>query len=59
MASYLRTNDLWKSSIGTFILKFSGRGLMFATHVIVARFIGPEEYGKYIYVFTWMGSWLF
>lgn len=37
-----------------FILKGLGVGVMFGTQVFLARILGAEEYGYFVYVMTWM-----
>ena len=36
------------------ILKTSGMGVSFLLQLLLARVLGVEEYGNYIYVITWM-----
>lgn len=36
-----------------FVLQFSGIGLNYVTQVFLARWMGPTEYGRYVYVIAW------
>jgi O-antigen/teichoic acid export membrane protein len=36
-----------------FMLQVSGVGLNYVTQVFLARWMGPAEYGKYVYVIAW------
>lgn len=45
---------LARGAIGVFIVKVAGVGLLFALHVMLARLLGAEQYGIYVYVWTWV-----
>jgi O-antigen/teichoic acid export membrane protein len=48
------TAVLARGASTAFILNISGAGLAFALHVFLARVLGSQEYGNYIYAFAWM-----
>lgn len=53
----LKNNVLESYTVGlrsSFIITFSGMGIAYAAQVILARLMGAESYGIYIYVLTWM-----
>ena len=37
-----------------FVVKMAGAGLVFISNVLLARMLGADEYGFYIYVLSWM-----
>jgi O-antigen/teichoic acid export membrane protein len=37
-----------------FVVKMTGAGLVFISNVLLARMLGAEEYGFYVYVLSWM-----
>jgi len=39
---------------GGFIVNVLGTGLMFVTHVVLARAMGASSYGNFVYAFTWL-----
>jgi O-antigen/teichoic acid export membrane protein len=39
---------------GAFVVKIFGQGLMFALQVLLARMMGVDHFGVYIYVLTWI-----
>jgi len=45
---------LARGAIGAFIAKVAGAGLLFGLHVMLARLLGVEQYGIYIYALTWI-----
>ncbi len=45
---------LARGAAGVFIVKSIGAGLLFALHIMLARFLGTEHYGFYVYVITWI-----
>lgn len=45
---------LARGAIGVFIVKVAGAGLLFALHVMLARLLGAEQYGIYVYAWTWI-----
>ena len=45
---------LIRGAAGSFVVKFMGAGLTFAAQIVVARFLGAESFGNYIYVLTWV-----
>jgi O-antigen/teichoic acid export membrane protein len=46
--------NLITGASSVFILKGLGVGVMFGTQVFLARILGAEEYGYFVYVMTWM-----
>jgi len=40
---------LARGALGTFIVKVAGAGLLFGLHVMLARLLGVEQYGIYVY----------
>lgn len=45
---------LARGAIGAFIVKVAGTGLLFGLHVILARLLGVNQYGIYVYAITWV-----
>jgi len=45
---------LARGAIGVFVVKVAGAGLLFGLHVMLARLLGVEQYGIYVYVWTWI-----
>ncbi len=45
---------LASGAIGSFIVKTLGVGALFLSQVCLARMMGAQNYGQYIYVLTWM-----
>lgn len=37
----------------TFVIQAIGIGLSYVSHILFARWLGPSEYGNYIYVMSW------
>jgi O-antigen/teichoic acid export membrane protein len=50
---------LAKGAVGSFGLNVGWAGLGFASHVLLARMMGKEDYGDYAYAFTWLMVLLF
>lgn len=46
---------LVRGTVGVFVLRLIATGLGFVTNVLLARFLGPSEYGVYAYIFAWLG----
>jgi O-antigen/teichoic acid export membrane protein len=44
-----------KAASGSFVIKILGAGISFGMHVLLARWMGVEQYGIYIYALTWVG----
>jgi O-antigen/teichoic acid export membrane protein len=45
---------LARGAVGAFIVKIFGVGLLFGLHIILARLLGVQHYGIYVYVSTWI-----
>jgi len=42
------------ASSAAFIIQGLGLGLRYASQVLLARWLGPSEYGSYAYIFSWI-----
>lgn len=49
------TSILLKGAGSAYIIKILGIGLLYIYHLALARFLGSEDYGLYVYVFTITG----
>jgi len=47
-------SELLRGSGKAMMLKMAGAGVAFAAQAVVARILGPEYYGAYIYVVNWL-----
>jgi O-antigen/teichoic acid export membrane protein len=47
-------NLILKGSVGSFVLLVVNSGLMFGIGVILARYLGANEYGSFIYTMAWI-----
>jgi O-antigen/teichoic acid export membrane protein len=45
---------LARGAVSALVIRIAGCGLLFALHVLIARLLGPEQYGIYIYAITWI-----
>jgi O-antigen/teichoic acid export membrane protein len=45
---------LARGTIGTFIVKVVGAGLLFGLHILLARLLGVTQYGTYVYTLSWI-----
>lgn len=45
---------LVRGALGAFIVKITGIGVLFGLHVLLARLLGVDQYGIYVYVITWI-----
>ena len=45
---------LARGAMGAFTAKVAGAGLLLGLHVMLARFLGAEQYGFYVYAITWI-----
>lgn len=45
---------LFRIASGSFLVKVAGAGLGFGTEVLLARLLSVNEYGVYVYVWTWL-----
>jgi O-antigen/teichoic acid export membrane protein len=45
---------LIKGASGSFFVKVVGAGVLFGAQIALARMLGVESYGKYIYALTWI-----
>lgn len=45
---------LLRGASGAFIVRVIGVGLMFVTHMILARALGASSYGNFVYAMTWL-----
>ncbi|MFH1514875.1 MAG: flippase [bacterium] len=45
---------LARGASGTFILKIIGTALAFVVQILLARVLGEEQYGIFVYVITWL-----
>ena len=45
---------LARGAVGVFIVKSAGGGVLFGLHVMLARILGVEQYGIYVYAITWI-----
>ncbi|MHC4131861.1 MAG: flippase [Planctomycetota bacterium] len=45
---------LARGAIGSFTVKITGAGILFFLHILLARILGTNEYGIYIFAFTWI-----
>ncbi|MGE0084019.1 MAG: lipopolysaccharide biosynthesis protein [Desulfococcaceae bacterium] len=48
------TRSLFSGAGSVFLIKSVGIGIMFGTQVFLARILGAEEYGYFVYAMTWM-----
>jgi O-antigen/teichoic acid export membrane protein len=47
--------QLWRGGIGSALVKVSGTGLTLALTIVLARALGPRDYGLYSYVYALVG----
>jgi len=47
-------NQLLRGAAGSFLIKIGGAGTSLALQVVLARLLGPEHYGIYVYTWTWV-----
>ena len=47
------SNTIAGLALTTFVIKVIGAGLAFASQVILARWLGSDNYGQYVYVIAW------
>lgn len=45
---------LARGAIGVLLVKVAGVGLLFGLHVLLARLLGTEQYGIYVYALAWI-----
>lgn len=43
-----------RTSSGSFAIEIGGAGIAFGLHILLARILGVDSYGVYVYVATWM-----
>ena len=48
-----------KGASSSFVVNATGMGLVLALQLFLARILGTEEYGKYIYALSWVNTLLF
>ncbi|MBN1481477.1 flippase [candidate division KSB1 bacterium] len=44
----------FKGAVGSFVIKFIGSGLLFASQVVLARLCGADQFGIYSYALSWL-----
>lgn len=47
LSAYIQGSNLFKSAFGSLVLKISAGGVMFLASIVLARLLGPKEFGIY------------
>lgn len=47
---------LARGATGTLVIKVLGQGLMFGLQLLLARLLGGQQFGIYVYVLTWVNA---
>ncbi len=47
-------NKIIKGTFNAYIIRILSVGIGFAVHIVLARVLGPESYGRYVYPITWL-----
>jgi len=45
---------LFRGAAGSLIINVSQAGITFVSHIFLARLLGKDNYGDYVYVFSWL-----